>query len=253
MSGLDGLGFWRHPDFRAGFERYRDVAANRKPAKFLLARAIAIDAPLDASEDALWRELEAKTPAFVELWRGIAPGELPPPQQRTTHVLLKGNFLNPGDVVEPQVPAAFHPLRPELPRNRLGLALWLLDERNPLTARVAVNRFWAQLFGRGIVETEEDFGTQGTPPSHPELLDWLAVEFRKSWDVKALLRLMVTSAAYRQSSAVTPELLQRDPYNRLISRGPRFRLEAEMVRDQALALAGLLSRKIGRASCRERV
>jgi len=171
--------------------------------------------------------------------------ELPPPRQRTTHVLLKGNFLNPGDVVEPQVPAAFHPLRPELPRNRLGLALWLLDERNPLTARVAVNRFWAQLFGRGIVETEEDFGTQGTPPSHPELLDWLAVEFRKSWDVKALLRLMVTSAAYRQSSAVTPDLLRRDPYNRLISRGPRFRLEAEMVRDQALALAGLLSRKIG--------
>lgn len=171
--------------------------------------------------------------------------ELPSDQRRTTRVLLKGNFLNPGDVVEPQVPAAFHPLDPELPRNRLGLALWLLDERNPLTARVAVNRFWAQLFGRGIVETEEDFGTQGAPPSHPELLDWLAVEFRNTWDIKGLLRLMVTSAAYRQTSAVTPELLQRDPYNRLVSRGPRFRLEAEMVRDQALALAGLLSRKIG--------
>lgn len=171
--------------------------------------------------------------------------ELPPEQRRTTHVLLKGNFLNPGEAVEPEVPAAFHPLDPNLPRNRLGLALWLLDERNPLTARVAANRFWAQLFGRGIVETEEDFGTQGTPPSHPELLDWLAVEFRRTWDIKALLRLIVTSASYRQTSAVRPELLQRDPYNRLISRGPRFRLEAEMVRDQALALAGLLSRKLG--------
>jgi hypothetical protein len=126
------------------------------------------------------------------------------------------------------------------------LARWLVDPGNPLTARVAVNRLWARLFGIGLVETEEDFGTQGDRPSHPELLDWLATEYvRLGWDTKAMLREIVTSATYRQSSKVNPELLARDPRNRLLSRGPRFRLEAEMVRDQALALSGLLSRKIG--------
>jgi hypothetical protein len=136
--------------------------------------------------------------------------------------------------------------------DRLGVARWLVSSDNPLTARVAVNRFWAQLFGIGLVRTEEDFGSQGELPSHPELLDWLAVEFMASrgrespgWDMKRLLRLIVTSATYRQSSKVTPELVARDPLNRLLTRGPRFRLEAEMVRDQALALSGLLSRKIG--------
>src|SRR5262249_5474314 len=124
---------------------------------------------------------------------------------------------------------------------------WLVHPDNPLTARVAVNRFWAQLFGIGLVETEEDLGTQGELPSHPELLDWLATEYQQNlkWDTKALLKIMVTSATYRQSSKVTPELLQRDARNRLLSRSPRYRLEAEMVRDQALALSGLLSKKIG--------
>jgi len=165
-------------------------------------------------------------------------------KQRTTHVMIKGSFLSPGEAVGPALPAQFHAPSGESPLNRLAVAHWLIDRNNPLTARVAVNRFWAQLFGIGLVETEEDFGTQGELPSHPELLDWLAVEFmRLDWDVKALLRLMVTSETYCQSSRVTPENLIADPRNRLFSRGPRFRLEAEMVRDQALALSGLLSDK----------
>ncbi len=127
-----------------------------------------------------------------------------------------------------------------------GLARWLMDRRNPLTARVAVNRLWSQIFGAGLVETEEDFGTQGDPPSHPELLDWLAIFYRDSgWDTKALLRLIVTSETYRQSSKSTVVLRERDPRNRLLARAPRVRLEAEMVRDQAMALSGLLTRKLG--------
>jgi len=171
--------------------------------------------------------------------------ELPAEQRRQTRVHQRGNFLDPGEPVEPDVPAAFHPFPDGAPRNRLGLAQWLVDKRNPLTARVAVNRFWARLFGTGLVETEEDFGNQGAPPSHPELLDWLAAEFmRLDWDMKALLRTIVLSATYRQSSDVSPELLERDRFNRLLARGPRVRLEAEIVRDQMLAVSGLLSRKM---------
>jgi hypothetical protein len=171
--------------------------------------------------------------------------ELPRDRRRTSRILNKGNFLDPGEVVEPGVPMFLHPLPDGAPRDRRGLALWLVDPRNPLTARVAVNRIWAGVFGVGLVETEEDFGTQGEPPSHPELLDWLAVEYlRLGWDTKALLRQIVTSATYRQASRVTPELLARDPHNRLLARAPRHRLEAEMIRDQALALGGLLSRKL---------
>src|SRR5262249_15206878 len=121
--------------------------------------------------------------------------ELPPDKRRETHLLNKGNFLDPGPKVQPGVPSAFHPLPPDLPKDRLGLARWLVDPENPLTARVAVNRIWARLFGIGLVETEEDFGTQGDLPSHPELLDWLAREYvRLGWDTKALIRLIVTSA-----------------------------------------------------------
>jgi hypothetical protein len=173
--------------------------------------------------------------------------ELPLGQRRVTHLQVKGNFLNHGDKVEPGTPTAFPALPAGVVPDRLAVARWLVSADNPLTARVAVNRFWAQLFGTGLVETEEDFGTQGELPSHAELLDWLAIQYSQAlhWDTKAFLKLLVTSATYRQSSRVTPELLAKDPRNRLLSRGPRFRLEAEMVRDQALALSGLLSTKIG--------
>jgi hypothetical protein len=161
-------------------------------------------------------------------------------------VLNRGQYDQPKDEVHPGVPAVLPPMLASYPRNRLGLAEWLVEPSNPLTARVTVNRFWQELFGTGLVKTADDFGSQGEPPSHPELLDWLAVEFRESgWDVKKLFRLMVTSAAYRQSAKATDEKLQRDPDNRLISRGPRFRMDAEMIRDYALAASGLLTPTIG--------
>jgi len=171
--------------------------------------------------------------------------ELAPDMRRATHVLLRGNFLTPGEAVEPGVPAALHDWPESEPRNRLGLARWLVRPENPLMARVAVNRTWARVFGRGIVTTEEDFGTQGRPPTHPALLDWLAREYVESgWDTKALLATIVTSATYRQASDVSPAELARDPEGELYARGPRFRMDAEMVRDVVLATSGLLSRRM---------
>jgi hypothetical protein len=168
---------------------------------------------------------------------------------RETHLLKRGDFLKPGAAVAPGVPAFLHPLPADAPPNRLTFAQWLVDKRSPTTARVLVNRVWQAYFGTGLVETPEDFGLQGDKPSHPELLDWLAVEFMdRGWSVKQLHRLIVTSAAYRQSSRLTPELLARDPYNRLLARGPRFRADAEVVRDVALAASGLLNEKMGGAS-----
>jgi mono/diheme cytochrome c family protein len=165
---------------------------------------------------------------------------------RDTFVLGRGQYDNKGDKVTPGVPAFLPPMAEILPRNRLGLAKWILDPSNPLTARVVVNQYWQQYFGTGIVKTAEDFGSQGEPPSHPQLLDWLATEFvRTGWDVKAMQRLIVTSATYRQSSRASRELIERDPENRLLARGPRFRLPAEIVRDNALAISGLLNDKIG--------
>ena len=174
--------------------------------------------------------------------------ELPTDKRRENHILVKGNFLSKGAKVDPAVLAAFEPLPKGAPANRLGLAEWIVDKDNPLTARVEINRLWAQLFGVGIVETQEDFGTQGQPPSDQALLDWLAVEFMnpssaadKGWDMKRMVKMIVMSASYRQSSAATPALIETDPHDRLISRSPRRRLEAELVRDQALSLSGLIS------------
>ncbi len=172
--------------------------------------------------------------------------EKPVPYPLAAWVHKRGEFLTKTELVYASTPASLPPMPKDLPRNRLGLAEWLVSPENPLTARVEVNRIWEQYFGRGIVETCEDFGTQGARPTHPELLDWLATEFtRTGWDMKKMNRLIVTSATYRQSSAATPELIEKDPQNLLLARGPRFRMEAEMIRDNALAVAGLLSPKIG--------
>jgi hypothetical protein len=171
--------------------------------------------------------------------------------RRPTFVLERGAYDAPGDPVEPDVPASVLPFDPTLPRNRLGLARWMTDRRHPLTARVAVNRVWQTCFGQGLVTTPDDFGSQGDLPTHPELLDWLALTFMDSnWDLKALFKLIVTSATYRQTSHAVPNLIAHDPENRLLARGPRHRLEAEQIRDSALAISGLLSRQIGGPSVR---
>lgn len=163
-------------------------------------------------------------------------------EPRETHVFRRGVYTDPAETVTPAPPALLTSQR--IAPTRVGLAQWLVDRDNPLTARVVVNRWWSELFGQGLVTTPEDFGIKGAPPTHPELLDWLAVEFMESgWDMKHVLRTIVTSSTYRQSSRVTPELLAVDPDNLLYARGPRFRLDAETIRDQALAIAGLLSHK----------
>ena len=166
-------------------------------------------------------------------------------QHPSTYIRMRGAYIAKGDLVEADVPSFLGGLPAGAPPNRLGFAKWLVSRDNPLTARVTVNHFWDSIFGRGIVETSEDFGTQGFAPSHPELLDWMAVEFMESgWDMKAIQRQIVTSNTYRQSSAVSKALLERDPTNSLLARGPRFRVEAEMVRDIALSASGLLSSKM---------
>jgi hypothetical protein len=165
---------------------------------------------------------------------------------RDTFILGRGQYDNPQEKVTPGVPSFLPPVPASAPPNRLTLARWIVDPGNPLTARVAVNRYWQEYFGTGIVKTSEDFGSQGEPPSHPQLLDWLATEFiRTGWDVKAMQRLIVTSATYRQSSKAPHELIERDPENLLLARGPRVRLEAEEIRDNALAVSGLLNDRIG--------
>jgi hypothetical protein len=164
---------------------------------------------------------------------------------RETHVAVRGDYKVHGEVVTAGVPAALNPVPEGVKLDRLGLAKWIIHPDNPLTARVAVNRLWQEVFGIGIVETSEEFGNQGDPPSHPELLDWLSIEYIQSgWDTKHMLKLMVMSSTYQQSSQLTPELRERDPLNRLLARGPRVRLSAETLRDQALSVAGLLSPKM---------
>jgi hypothetical protein len=186
------------------------------------------------------KELEAKVTKLPVM------RELDVEKRRATRIHVRGNFLEQGEEVAPAVPAAFGQLTPDSRQDRLGLAKWLMSPENPLTPRVAANRIWARFFGIGLVESEGDFGSQGTPPSHPLLLDWLATELRDThgWSLKKLCKTIVMSATYQQSSMVEPAKLEADPRNRSLSHGPRFRLVAETVRDQALAASGLLSPKM---------
>lgn len=188
-----------------------------------------------------WELMDAST------GRTLIMFENTPGQSRQTHVFDRGNWLVKAQKVSPNVPNIFPPVPDDVPRNRLGLAKWLTDPQHPLTSRTMVNRIWKQLFGAGIVQTLEDLGSQGEPPTHQELLDWLAWRFmhEHDWSMKAMIREIVLSAAYRQKSNATPEMLEKDPYNRYYARAPRPRLAAEQVRDQALAISGLLSKKMG--------
>ena len=186
------------------------------------------------------KDKEARAQAFIESTN-----------QAKTCIHLRGDFLRKGDQVTPGVLSALHPFKSSTASNRLDLARWLVDPANPLTSRVTVNRIWQHLFGRGIVNTPDDFGVRGEPPSHPELLDWLATEFiARGWSCKAMIKLIVTSAAYRQSSRSRPELMESDPLNLLLARQNRFRLEAEIIRDLYLWAGGLLNTEIGGPSFR---
>ncbi len=197
--------------------------------------------PLQAKRDDLKRSADSLD---KEIPATLVSAELKEPRQ--AHVMKRGEYDQPGEAVSRNVPAILPPLPVDAPRNRLGFARWLVAEENPLSARVTVNRFWQRYFGVGLVKTSEDFGSQGEQPSHPKLLDWLAVEFQRSgWDVKHMQRLIVTSATYRQSSKAKPNEYAADPENRLLARGPRFRLDAEAVRDNALSASGLLVEKVG--------
>jgi Protein of unknown function (DUF1549)/Protein of unknown function (DUF1553)/Planctomycete cytochrome C len=246
------------------FDQSEDVNSYPPTLAFLTSQQRDHDAPIEEKIEAMKKQLAAVHPATApaaaplksqidaldkQLIKPLSlpiMRDLPKEKRRVTHVQNRGSFLDPGQVVQPTVLSAFNPMPPEWPRNRLGMAYWLVDRHNPLTARVLVNRFWAQFFGTGIVESEEDFGTQGTPPSHQKLLDWLAVDtMEHGWSMKRLCRQIVMSNTYQQDSRTTPELIEKDRFNRLLGRGPRIRLDAEAVRDNALAVAGLLSRKIG--------
>ena len=244
--------------FRLSITTEPDAVADPIPAKVREIFAIPED---KRSQDqiqtvfAYWRttvpEWKDENTTISELWKTYPEGSSQlvlneRDQMRETHQLTRGSFLTPGKLVTPGVPTFLNPLPADAPVNRLTFAKWIVSRDSPTTARAFVNRMWLEIFGTGIVETAEDFGTQVSAPSHPELLDWLAVEFmEKGWDVKGTLRTILLSSAYRQSSNATPELLSKDPYNRLLARGPRFRVDAEIVRDIFLASSGLLSTQVG--------
>jgi len=213
-----------------------------------LVEWMAFQQPLPGSSQADYSKMQD---TFLRLVNRQTPSvpvmiENPVEMTRTTHVFERGNWLVHGQAVAPDVPQSLNDFPADAPRNRLGFAQWLVSEENPLTARTLVNRVWAQLFGRGIVEPLGDMGTQSDPPTHPELLDWLALQFmhEMDWSIKRLLKELVTSTTYRQSAILTDELEKKDPQNYYYARGPRFRLSAEQVRDQALAVSGLLSKKM---------
>jgi hypothetical protein len=238
----------------------RAITARSRPAEIEDLLCLPPEKLTPVDEDRLLRQFLLETPELaaardeIQKLRSQIPEypttlvfqERPHDRPRQTHLHRRGEFLQPTDPVEPAVPSVLHPLPHDAPRDRVALARWLVDPANPLVGRVTVNRHWAAFFGRGLVRTLEDFGYQGEPPTHPELLDWLAVEFvEQGWSVKALHRLMVTSATYRQAAIVTPELAALDPGNALLARGPRFRLEGELIRDATLSAAGLLWPKLG--------
>ena len=267
---------WWEVDLGSDVSVERIIVFHRTDAKLFTRQAGLVLRLLDKDRKTVWEDLLKDAPAAKHTFATLVPGpaaiesqkladrlaalkkqrpkfptlpilqELPPEKHRQTFMMVRGSFLQRGERVTAGFPAGFHQVPDHVAPTRLGVAHWITSAKNPLTARVAVNRVWSRLFGTGLVSTEEDFGTQGAPPSHPRLLDWLATEFmRTDWDVKRLLRLVVTSATYRQSSRVSPHQLQIDPTNRLLARGPRFRLSAETVRDQALALSGLLDQTLG--------
>jgi len=210
-------------------ERLNDYVDRFDPVRLKLDRRI------ESAKKQLDEIQPATTLVMVEMDR-----------QRETFKLVRGNYLNPGKRLEAGVPANLHPMDPSLPDNRLGLAQWLVDRSNPLIARVTVNRWWTWLFGRGLVLSPEDLGTRSEPPTHPELLDWLAVEFMESgWSRKHIHKLIVMSATFRQSAKIPLESRQRDPLNQFYSRGPRVRMAAEMVRDNSLSISGLLTNQLG--------
>jgi hypothetical protein len=205
-----------------------------------------------AEQDGPYRELAGRAEALRKEDADIrARGTIAHVMQEasrpaTAYILHRGEYDQRRDQVTPGTPRVLPPFPADAPKNRLGFAQWLLQPDHPLTARVTVNRFWQELYGQGLVRTAGDFGIAGELPSHPELLDWLAVEFRESgWDVRRMFKLLVGSATYRQAAVITPEKREKDPFNRLLSRGPRFRMDAEMIRDSALAASGLLVRKVG--------
>jgi hypothetical protein len=219
-------------------------AAERTPdeVRQLRQRFLAVAPELAAAHKEI-NALRGSLPAYTTT---LVMKERPADNPRPTHIHHRGEFLSPKERVEPGVLSVLHALPPAVPRNRLGLARWLVSPENPLTARVTMNRHWQAFFGRGLVRTVEDFGIQGEAPTHPELLDWLAREFiRQGWSQKKMHKLIVMSATYQQSSRATPALHARDPENRLLARGPRIRLDAELIRDSLLRVGGLLSPKLG--------
>ncbi len=225
----------------------RDDAQKRELRKYYRTKVAAPFVALNQELDALHRR---RAEAEKQVSTTMVMVEMPKP--RDTFMLVRGQYDKKGEQVSAGVPAFLPPLAADAPSNRLGLARWLVDPKHPLTSRVAVNRVWQMIFSAGLARTSEDLGSQGEMPTHPELLDWLAVELQQptesnagAWELKGLIRLIVTSATYRQASVVTPDRLAKDPENRLLARGPRARLQAEFLRDQALAVSGLLRDRIG--------
>lgn len=246
--------------FRLSLTGTAEPKADPLPRKVRDALHVAIEKRLAEQNVAVFSHWRTTVPEFKainddidRLWAQHPEGETVlnlaqrlPEDARTTHLLDRGGWDKPTREITAHTPAFLHPMSAGASKDRMGLAKWLVDRRSPTTARVAVNRLWQALFGMGIVETAEDFGVRASEPTHPDLLDWLAVDFMdRGWSTKQLLRTIVTSTTYRQSSQVTPELRERDPNNRLLARGPRFRAEAEVVRDVALSASGLLNPRLG--------